>query len=336
MAAPEIAPIGTSYDSAIGQVRKAQQCLMSNFHDLPPVPWGSVDAITGAIVPGDLWVVGARPSNGKTTFVLNLFDALVRAGFPTLYIGAGSEGQPEDVRRQWAALRLGYEADKVLEGRWAELPSDAHDQLYVELHRQSEDHEIAHFADVGQKLTPEVLLHAIETFKRQDGARYVILDHIHRLRFTVSQDTRRALSASVQWLRDQASEQQWGLVIAAQLHRAPSLHGTLRDLIPPVMSDLKETGTLEEDAVVGLLLHRVKRPDATPQQIHAVARGDRPASDVMEPDCMAVRIGKHRRRGYNQDKTAFLTVGPSGRLTDRAAAWRAPLLSDANEDRVPF
>lgn len=333
---PDVTPIPTSYAVAAAQVRDAQQALYANYTDLPPVPWANLHDLTGPIIPGDLWVVGARPANGKTTVMLNLFETLVRAGFPTLYIGAGSEGAPADLRRQWAALRLGYRADLVLEGRWDLLPAGAQGRVFEELQGQSVgDHQVAHFADVGQKLTPQTLVTAVKEFSHQDGARYVILDHIHRVRFTTSQDTRKCLGEAVRWLRDQAAERQWGLVIAAQLHRAAQTGGTLRDLLPPVMSDLKETGTLEEEAVVGLLLHRVKRPDATPQQVAAVAKGERPISDILAPDCMAVRVGKHRRRGHIMDHTAFLTVASSGRLTARAESWRIPLPREPGED-LPF
>jgi hypothetical protein len=89
-----------------------------------------------------------------------------------------------------------------------------------------------------------------------------------------------------------------------------------------VASDLKESGTLEEDAVVALLLHRTRRPDVTAQDLAAVAKNERPVSDVLEPRTMCVRVGKHRRRGQVHDHCAFLHVGEDGRLTDQAPAWR--------------
>jgi replicative DNA helicase len=178
---------------------------------------------------------------------------------------------------------------------------------------------------VGSKLTPAALVKALQTFKHQRAARYVLLDHIHRIRFGTDKNPRLELAEATRWLRDIAAQEQWGIIVFAQLHRAPSLHGSLRDLIPPTMSDLKETGTLEEDAVVGLLLHRVKKADVDAAQLSAVSRGDRPMSDILEPGCMAVRIGKHRRRGHVMDSTAFLNVSETGKLESRAPAWRSAL-----------
>jgi len=178
------------------------------------------------------------------------------------------------------------------------------------------------------------LREALQLAHRTENCRYVLLDHIHRLRFTAGQNPRLALAEATRKLRDLAAREEWVVIVAAQLHRAPSLGGALRDLIPPTMSDLKETGTLEEDAVIGLLLHRVRRPEATPQEIHAVAKGERPVADVLEPNCMAVRVGKHRRRGHVMDHTAFLYLDASGRLTERGNVWRTKTERQPGEE--PF
>lgn len=326
--------IPTTLNVANKQVNEAQEALYDNTADLPPWPWPDLQSLIGPPIPGDLTVVGARPANGKTTFMLNLFDALVTGGFPTLYIGAGSEGPPRDLRRQWSALRLGYPADAVLENRWAELAAgplrpgstdmaDAKTRVFVDLQWQAIDyHNVACFAEAGERLTPAALIKALREFRRVDGARYVLLDHIHRIRFGTEKNMRLELAEATRWLRDMAARYSWGVVVAAQLHRAPSQHGVLRDLIPPTMSDLKETGTLEEDAVIGLLLHRVKRANVDAQTVQAVSRGERPTADILEPQCMAVRVGKHRRRGRVMDSTAFLHVADSGRLESRAPVWR--------------
>jgi replicative DNA helicase len=317
------------------QVIDAQEALYDNTADLPRYPWADLDTLVGPPIPGDLTVIGARPANGKTTFMLNLFDHFVRAGFPTLYIGAGSEGPPRDLRRQWSALRLGYPSYLVMENRWSELPPgpargegtqilDSRGRVFADLEWQAQDyHNLAFFADAGERLTPTALVKAMSAFKRHPAARYVLLDHIHRIRFGTDKNPRLELAEATRWLRDMAAKYSWGIIVAAQLHRAPSQQGTLRDLIPPTMSDLKETGTLEEDAVVGLLLHRVKRPDLDGSLVNAVARGERPMADILEPGCMAVRIGKHRRRGHVMDSTAFLQVHDSGRLENRAPVWRS-------------
>lgn len=328
--------IPTSLAVAHSQIDAAQEALYDNTADLPRFPWVDVTELTGPVIPGDLWVVGARPANGKTCMMLNIFDHFVRAGFPTLYIGAGSEGPPKDLRRQWAALRLGYPAYLVMENRWSELPEGAKEKMFLELQAQNDEHELAHFADAGERLTPEVLTSALRQFRRQPAARYVILDHIHRVRFGTDKNPRLELAEATRWLRDMAAKYSWGIIVAAQLHRAPSQHGTLRDLIPPTMSDLKETGTLEEDAVVGLLLHRVKRPDVDSTVTQAVARGERPIADILEPNCMAVRVGKHRRRGHVMDSTAFLQVQESGKLDNRAPVWRAQGVAPTSDPETRY
>ena len=332
---PKVQTIPTSLALANEQVNAAQEALYANTSDLPPWPWLDIQRLCGSPLPGDLTVIGARPANGKTSMMLNLFDHFTALGFPTLYIGAGSEGPPKDLRRQWAALRLGYPAHLVLENRWAELPDgpswvkpgenvDAQTRVFADLqHQAMNEHAVAHFAEAGEKLTPEVLTKALRDFRSVTAGRYILLDHIHRIRFGTEKNPRIELAEATRWLRDMAAKYEWSVIVAAQLHRAPAQNGSLRDLLPPSSSDLKETGTLEEDAVVVLLLHRVKRADCPSDVLAQVSRGERPISDVTEPRCMAVRIGKHRRRGHIMDSTAFLNIGEDGRLTSRAPVWRA-------------
>ena len=203
---PKVTPIPTSYTVAAKQISEAQASLYDNTDDLPCWPWPDITSLCGKPLPGDLTVIGARPANGKSTFMLNLFDHLVTAGFPTLYIGAGSEGPPKDTRKQWAALRLGFPVDRVMENRWHELPAGAQDNMFDEIQRQGLEHDVAHFADVGARLTPAILMEAIEGFHKCADARYVLLDHIHRIRFGTDTNQRLELSEATRWLRDKAAE----------------------------------------------------------------------------------------------------------------------------------
>jgi hypothetical protein len=342
--------IPTSYNTAARQVSQAQDEIMADYAELARLPWGNLHALVGLPLPRDLWVIGARPGNGKTTFLINLFDSLVRRGWPTLYIGAGSEGPPKDLRRQWSALRCGYPVDAVMENRWAELPPkpiteggeplDAQTVVFQDLQRQALDcHETAHFHEAGEKLTPAALVDAMN-YARRNKCRYVILDHIHRVRFNAGQDERRALADTTRWLRDMAAKYDMACFIAAQLHRAPGDKGPLRDLVPPTMDDLKGTGTLEEDAVVGLLLHRVRRAGTQAKDFADVLKNLKPVSDVVEPNTMCVRVGKHRRRGHAKDHAAFLSVGTTleerGNPHGNGKPDPAPREREPGEDDLPF
>ncbi len=318
----EARKLPTGYPEACAQVIAAQAELTRDYAGLVQLPWRGVAELVGPPLPRDLWVIGARPGNGKTTVMLNVLDYLVRSRARTFYIGAGAEGPPKDLRRQWAALRCGYPAHLVLENRWAQLPAGAQDRVFDELQRQATgDHDLARFADVGERLTPTALADALSEAHRV-GCGYVLLDHIHRLRFERDADLRHALGEATRWLRDMAARHDLTVIVAAQLHRARAEGGPLRDLIPPTVSDLKECGTIEEDAVVALLLHRTKRSDATAKEVSAVAKNQRPVSDILAPHTMCVRVGKHRRRGQVLDQCAFLHVADDGRLTDKAPEWR--------------
>jgi replicative DNA helicase len=335
--------IPTSYATAAEQVREAQEEIMHDYGQLARLPWANVEELVGQPLPRDIWVVGARPGNGKTTFLLGLFDALVRAGWRTLYIGAGSEGPPKDLRRQWAALRCGFQPAPVLENRWGLLPTTPHPRggepldpktrVFIDLQDQAtHHHETAHFFDAQEKLTTQKLVEAMN-YATKNRCQYVILDHIHRMRFDARSDERRSLSETTRWMRDMLAKYDMTGFVAAQLHRGASDKGPLRDLIPPTMDDLKGTGTLEEDAVVGLLLHRTRRADVSAKDVADVVKNVRPVSDIIEPNTMCVRVGKHRRRGHVKDHCSFLSVGVG--LTARASPY-AKHEREPGEDDLPF
>lgn len=307
------------------QIQQAHGLLDREPSDFPDWPWANVAKLAGPLLPGDLWVVGARPGNGKTTFCLNALDNFVahslgNRAFPVLYMG--TEMEPALLRVQWAAWRLGYPVHEVLEGNWAALPADARENIRWELDRMREPlyRRLAVFAPA-RRMTGDDVRAWVE-YAHARGCRAIILDHIHRIRTGGDPGgLRLAIGESVRVLKELAVKHGLVVLVAAQLNR-PAERSALADLSPPPVSAFKESGVLEEEADVALLLHRARRADVDAKEIAAVLKGERPVADVLEPHTMAVRIGKHRRRGFALDQVAFLHVGLDGKLDERAAVWR--------------
>ena len=314
-------PLPTSYNIASQQVNAAQDALCADHTEAPRVPWVGLVELVGPALLGEMWVIGARTGCGKTTFLLNWFQHLVHRGQPVLYMG--TESAAETLRRRWAAWNLGYPAAAVLENDWTRLPADAQTKLYLELQRQAEVyHEVAYFGDAPD-LDPATLTKYLKAAQKHH-IQVIILDHIHRVRLGgESRDQTFRLGVATRFMKQWAVRAGAVVIVAAQLNRPERV--PLADLAPPPLSALKQSGTLEEEADVVCLLHKTKRTDCTPEELHAVMHGERPVSDVLAANVMAVRVGKHRRRGGTAaEHTAFLNVDERGGLTDRAPNWRAP------------
>jgi len=308
----------TPLTEATSQVAAARDILNADYTGTPRPPWGGVVGLTGPGLPGELWVIGARTGCGKTTFLLNWFQHLVVSRVPVLYLG--TECPAADLRRRWAAWVLGYSTAAVLENDWARLPPDAKERIDRALQEQQDEyHDVALFGDAPD-LDPQQLVEHLKIGRRR-RVQVVILDHIHRVRLGGdSRDQTYLLSQATRFLKQWAVKTGVLILVGAQLNRAERV--PLADLAPPPLSSLKQSGTLEEESDVVLLLHRTRRPDATPEELHAVMRNERPISDIIAPRTMCVRIGKHRRRGEQVDHVAFLHVDERGGLTDRAPQWR--------------
>jgi KaiC/GvpD/RAD55 family RecA-like ATPase len=311
---------GTSAAALAARQRQAALALGAQDHSQAPLwPWPSVQKLIGSLLAGALIVIGARPGAGKTTFLLNLVEHFARLGIRWLYLG--QELAPAQLRRKWAALRLGYPAAPVLRNEWHELPPNAREAVDADVMAQTSPPlvNIAHFGD--HRRLDVMALQKWVSFAATEGCRVVVLDHIHRLLFgTDAAALTYETAEAVRTCKELAVKHGVVFLVAAQLNRAE--RDVLADYLPPPVSSLKQTGALEEEADTALLLHRAVKRGATVKELKEVRQGQRSVADVADSNVMAVRVGKHRDDGAAVDKTVRLNVDPTGRLTERAPEWR--------------
>lgn len=279
----------------------------------PKWPWPSLNELVGPLLAGDLWVVGARPACGKTTFLLNVVQHFTETRMPWLYIGM--EMGPEQLRRKWAAFRLGFHAKSVLRNDWNALPDGAREAIDRDVIEQTTAlADVAHFADA-RRVTPEQMAQWMDASARW-GCKTVILDHIHQVKFgSEGTNLTHEMGEAVRAFKERAVKLGIVVIIAAQMNRPE--RELLADYVPPPLSALKQTGALEEVADVGIILHKALKRTATAADIKAVRQGTLDADLVIERNVMGVRCGKHRIDGEAIDRTAWLVVDRTGQLTER-------------------
>ena len=263
--------------------------------------WDGVRDLVGPLLPGELVVIGARAGCGKTTFLLNQVEHLTTSGVPWLYIG--QEMAPEQLRRKWAALRLGLDAPAVLRNEWNRLPLGAQAAVDADVLKQTTELvKVAHFADARRVDVAQVQKWTKLAVAR--GCRVIVLDHIHRMSFTTDGRTlTHEMAEAVRSFKEAAVRHNITVLVAAQLNRPEREGALLSDYLPPPLTALKQTGALEEEADTVLLLHKALKRTATGADLRAVKQGVRPAADVIEPNVMAVRVGKHRLDGAAVDRS---------------------------------
>ncbi len=215
-----------------------------------------LDRMTGGLRAGQLVVLGARPSMGKSALALGIALHVARSSSPVLFTSA-EMGRVELGTRVLAGG--GVASDRLLGGKL-----DALDLSKMETRR-------AELATVPLLIddAPSPTLAAIRARARRQAAKagiaLVVVDYLQLIAGEGRRERREQEVAEVsRGLKSLARELQVPVIAVAQLNRAVELRADKR----PVLADLRESGQLEQDADLVLLLHRpgVYDLDADPNE----------------------------------------------------------------------
>jgi replicative DNA helicase len=235
--ASRVAPIGDDVDAFLDGLSTRAEHYSS--------PWESLDALTGGFAPGRLYVIAARPGSGKTIMGVQIADALCRYG-AVAYSSLEME-RAEILGRLFASrgqINLGeMNGGAVTDWGWRQLARNRADVASLPLF--VDDNASAYIADVQA--------HARAVARRQPLAG-IVVDYLGLL--STPQDGKRQrwelFSEISHELKRMAKALRVPVIALQQLSRA----GDGDRPRPPVLSDIRDSGSIEQDADVVLLLHR--------------------------------------------------------------------------------
>src|SRR3954468_7877781 len=220
-----------------------------NPSDVTGVPTGyvDIDKMTSGLQQGDLIIIAARPSMGKTALALNIAEHVaVDNGLPVAIFSMELSATQLAMRMLGSIARV--DQHKMRTGRlsdkeWGDL-SDAMGKL----------HETPIYIDESGALTAlEVRARARRLKRQYSKLGLIVIDYI-QLMSASSQGENRAteISEISRSLKAMAKELDVPVVALSQLNRAVDQRPDRR----PVMSDLRESGAIEQDADVILFIYR--------------------------------------------------------------------------------
>ena len=209
-----------------------------------PTPWADVNEAIGGVIPGQPLIIAGRPGSGKSLAALGIAaHAAIREGVPTLMATM-------EMTRREVMIRL-----IAAEGR---VP------LHSMLHRKVEPADWARITKVRERIGDAPLafddspvcsvanLRArLRTMARTTPAGLLVVDYIGLLDGPKAESRQVEVSAMSRDLKRIAGEFGVAVVVVAQLNRKPEMRTDKR----PELSDLRDSGTLEQDASVVLLMH---------------------------------------------------------------------------------
>jgi len=210
-----------------------------------PTGYVELDKLTSGLQPSELLILAARPSQGKTALALNLAENIaIRAGQPVAIFSL--EMSKESLLQRLVASVAQIDAHKFRTGHLSRtdwtgmtdaLGTISNAPLWVD--------------DAGSISVLEIGAKA-RRLKRDKGLSLLIVDYLQlitaRGRFGNRQEEVASISRGLKGL---AKELQIPVLVLSQLTRAPE-----RDERGPQLSDLRESGAIEQDADVVMFIYR--------------------------------------------------------------------------------
>lgn len=220
-----------------------------------PTGFLELDDITCGLQPAELIIVAGRPSMGKTAFGLNIAEHLaVNERRPCLFFSLEMSRQQvaQRILCSWSRVDAHKLRRGMLGGTELERLKEAADRISG----------APLLVDDAAGLTITDLRSRARMAHRKHGIRAVFVDYLQLMREPemARQSRQQEVAAISGGLKGLAKELEIPVVAMAQLNRGPEDRSGNR----PRMSDLRESGAIEQDADVIMLLHResyYKTPD---------------------------------------------------------------------------
>ena len=205
-----------------------------------------IDMMTSGMQPSDLIIVAGRPSMGKTAFAVNIAqNAAVKEKLPVAIFSMEMPSEQLAMRMLSSIGRI--DQHKVRTGK---LGDDDWPRL---THAVGILSEVNLFIDDTPALSPGELRTRCRRLAREHGLGLVVVDYLQLMQVHGSKENRATeISEISRSLKALAKELQVPVVALSQLNRSLEQRTDKR----PVMSDLRESGAIEQDADVIMFIYR--------------------------------------------------------------------------------
>jgi replicative DNA helicase len=211
-----------------------------------PTGYYELDDWTCGLQAGEMIIVAGRPSMGKTSLALNIAEHLGLVEKIPVAVFSLEMGRQQLAERFLCSISS-IDSQKVRKGM---LSTEHYERLRDVC---GELTEAPIYIDDTSSLTPLELRAKARRLKSQHGIRCIIVDYLQLMHLGGRVESRQQEITTIsRYLKALARELNIPVVVLSQLNRAPESRETHR----PRMSDLRESGSIEQDADVVMLLHR--------------------------------------------------------------------------------
>jgi replicative DNA helicase len=211
-----------------------------------PTGFSGMDQLTNGLHAGQLIIIAARPALGKSTLALDFArSAAVDAKLPTIFFSL-------EMGRSEIAMRLMSAEAAVPLQAMRKGTLDRRDWASIAATRQRIN-EAPLYIDDSPNMTLVEIRAKCRRLKQRAGLKMVVIDYLQLMTSGKRVESRQQeVSEFSRALKLLAKELQVPVVALSQLNRGPEQRADKK----PALSDLRESGSLEQDADMVILLHR--------------------------------------------------------------------------------
>lgn len=277
-------------DVLVENIKRIQE-LAEHEGELPGISTGFkyVDKLLGGLQNSDLIILAARPGVGKTAFALNIATHASIQGHSVAVFSL--EMSATQLGQRILAMTSKVDMEHIKKGRlqkdeWVSL-SDAQDKF----------EELKLYIDDTPGLTPMEMKNKCRRIMAEHGLDLIIVDYLQLMspgKGTSRNESREKEIASIsRAMKILAKEMDCPIIMLSQLSRAPEQRTDHK----PQLSDLRDSGAIEQDADIVIFL---KRDDA-------YEKDDEPAkTDSSKGLTCDVYIAKHRNGPTGMVRLAWI------------------------------
>ncbi|QPE04591.1 replicative DNA helicase [Microbacterium schleiferi] len=242
--AEDYVPLEIAVDAALEEIEAAR----GRDGKMTGIPTGfqGLDQLTNGLHPGQMIIIAARPAMGKSTLALDFARAsAIKNNMPTIFFSL-------EMGRSEIAMRLMSAEGAVPLQNMRKGTLDSRDWTTIAATR-GRINEAPLYIDDSPNMTLVEIRAKCRRLKQRAGLKMVVIDYLQLMTSGKRVESRQQeVSEFSRALKLLAKELGVPVVALSQLNRGPEQRSDKK----PALSDLRESGSIEQDADMVVLLHR--------------------------------------------------------------------------------
>lgn len=237
------------------EIREKQKNPDKKKEDIIPTGYKAIDDdyLSGGLYKGELCIIGARPGVGKTALALSIAEnVMLNDDIKAPILFYSLEMRKHEIGKRLVSSLASIDGGAI---RKAELTGEDWDMLTntftTKILPHDKNNRYIHIRDVPDMTPSDIKNHASE-FQKEHGLSLIVIDYLGFMELPGNNSRYDQITKMVHQVKMIALTLNVPIILLAQLNREIASRKNSR----PMLSDLKESGRIEEEANIVIFIHR--------------------------------------------------------------------------------